>query len=153
MHHAETENRKETIYNLLIDNAMTVLQVSRKTGHSESKVHNYLRKLALGDHVTIKVIFERNRYLNVYRANKRKPYIKKVIQNQPSEADSLAMIMREKKLQEKKEHETEGKARIIKLSDTSRIVKLLDAPLAPAPRSRKSVQFGIASTFAMYDSY
>lgn len=153
MHHAETENRKEQIYRLLYDQPMTILQLSRKTGYSESKVHNYVRKLHLKENVTVKKIFERGRYINLYSVNKRKPYIKKIILNQPSEADLLAQRIEEKNLQKQKEHEDEHRPRIINISPTQRVVKLLDVPLDRAPRSRKTVHNGIASTFAMYDSY
>jgi DNA-binding transcriptional regulator GbsR (MarR family) len=153
MHHAETENRKEQIYKLLCEQKMTVLQVMRKTGYSESKVHNYLRRLHLGEHVIVEKIFERGRYINLYRANKRKHYVKKVILNQPSETDLIARRIEEKNLQEQKELREEKNPRVLTISPTTRIIRLLDAPLAPAPRTKKHVDYGIGSSFAMYDSY
>ena len=153
MNHTETENKKEAIYNMLLEGPMTVLQIARKLNSTQARVHNYLRTMTHGENVKYETVFQRDRYINIYRANKRKPYVKREVKAKPvdmrdvpHELDIKMRLMREAK-------ENKQRQRVEVVSPNARIIRLLEAPLPTPKRTRNEVNRGIVSSFSMFDSY
>lgn len=141
------EQRKEQVYQLLIDERMTVTKLSKIIDVHPKTLVNTLRILAKHNNLISERVYDNvaSRFVVEYTSNTRNPYtaiIKKTKRD----------IKKEERLA--KEAEKKRLADLVPKNCNSHIHRLLDNPLSPAPKSKKSAAYkGIGSSFSMYDYY
>ena len=153
MNHTEVQRRKDYIYKILLDNPLTGTDVVKFTGYPEKSVKHYLRTMRIAGYILYEEIFIDGKRTFLNRANKNKPY-KMTFRFDIEEKKEIEKRKQEQKiLLEEQYQQSLTSKRTVQITENRRIVRLLDAPLERAPRTRKHVDYGIGSSFSMMDSY
>lgn len=143
----DIEQRKEQIYQMLIDERMTVSKLSNLIDIHPKTLVNTLRTLASKNYLISERIYDNtiSRFIVEYTANKALPY--KAVYKK-TKAERLAEIRLAKREEKLRQHNLPQNASNV------RVIKLLENPLPSAPKKKGGTAYkGIGSSFSMYDYY
>jgi len=143
----DMEQRKEQIYQILIDKRMTVSKLSNIIDIHPKTLVNTLRTLANKNNLISERVYDNtiSRFIVEYTANKALPYKAVYKKTKAERLVEIRLVKLEEKLRQQNFPQN---------TSNVRVVKLLDNPLPSAPKRKSGTAYkGIGSSFSMYDYY
>lgn len=141
------EQRKEQVYQLLIDERMTVTKLSKIIDVHPKTLVNTLRILAKHNNLISERVYDNvaSRFVVEYTSNTRNPYKAVYKKTKAERLIEIRLVKHEEKLRQQNFPQN---------TSNVRVVKLLDNPLPSAPKRKSGTAYkGIGSSFSMYDYY